>query len=163
METNPAKRRSVAVEIAHTLGFYAKGQAAIAGILMLVYSAGYALAGVPYWLAVGILSGALHMIPVAGALIALALPALAVLASGASPYRLLGALAVYLIAQGLEGFYLTPRMLGSRLRLPPVAVFVAVLAGGALFGFLGLLLAVPVLAVAAVVWRRSLTRSDEAR
>jgi predicted PurR-regulated permease PerM len=66
----------------------------------------------------------------------------------------LGALVTYVVAQGLEGFVLTPRIMGRRLGLSPWTVFLVILAGGFFFGPPGVLLAAPVAAVLAVLWRR---------
>jgi predicted PurR-regulated permease PerM len=67
---------------------------------------------------------------------------------------ILGALITYVVAQGLEGFYLTPKIMGRRLGLSPWIVFLAILVGGLVFGPLGVLFAAPVAAVVAVLWRR---------
>jgi len=65
----------------------------------------------------------------------------------------MGVMGVFVVAQGLEGFYLTPHILGKRLKLPALAVFAGLLIGSAMFGFIGVLLVVPVMAVALAIWR----------
>jgi predicted PurR-regulated permease PerM len=67
----------------------------------------------------------------------------------------LGALITYVVAQGLEGFYLTPKIMGRRLQLSPWVVFLAILVGGLMFGPVGVILAAPLVAVLAILWRRS--------
>ena len=72
---------------------------------------------------------------------------------GLEPYPLLGVAAVFTVGQMLEGMLLTPLLVGDRIGLHPVAVIFAVLAGGQLFGFTGVLLALPVAAVIMVLLR----------
>lgn len=150
-----ANEGSLAGEVGRTLGGYIAGQAKIAAVLACLYSIGYALAGVPFWLALGAISGFLNFIPVFGSLLGLALTAYAVLLNDGGVWNYVGVLITFVVVQGLEGFWLSPRILGRRVGLSPLYVFVAVLVGGALFGPLGVLLAVPVLAVIAVFWRRA--------
>lgn len=140
-------------EVGSTLTGYVSGQLKVAGILCLLYMVGFALARVPAWPLVGIVCGALNVVPVFGSLIALGVAGFAVLLGEGDLYQYLGALIVFVVVQGIEGFWLTPRILGRRLQLSPLTVFFVILAGGALFGFVGVLLAVPVAAVAAVLWR----------
>jgi predicted PurR-regulated permease PerM len=150
----PTPERPVHWQILHTLGAYVKGQIQIASIMAGVYLVGYGALGVPFWPVIGVISGALHLVPFAGAVLGLILPLAASYLGGADLYRLLGVLGVYIFAQALEGFYLSPKILGRRLSLHPLMVFFAVIIGGAIFGPLGILLAAPVAAVAALLWRR---------
>lgn len=145
-------------EVGRTLGGYVAGQIKVAALLACLYSIGYAISGVPFWLFFGLLSGALNPIPFVGSLIAVALTAFAVLLNDGGLWNYGGVLATFIIVQGLEGFWLTPKILGKRVGLSPLYVFVAVLIGGAMFGPLGVLLAVPVLAVLGVFWRRAAKR-----
>ena len=149
-----SRQPSLPSEVGSTLGGWITGQLKIVAILMAVYSIGFAIAGVPWWLLTGIICGALNLIPVLGGTIALFI-ALGVAWLGTEQlWPIIGALITFVIAQGLEGFYLTPKILGTRLRLRPWTVFLAILIGGFAFGPLGVLFAAPVVAVLAVVWRR---------
>ncbi len=121
--------------------------------MMALYAVGFALLGIPYWFLLAPVCGLLNLIPRFGALIAIALGLVLALVAGVGFERLLGLLAVFVVVLSLEGYWLTPRLIGRRLGLRPLYVFLAVLLGGALFGFFGLLLAIPVLAVALVVYR----------
>ena len=150
-----ASEVSLASEVGRTLGGYVAGQTKIAAILACLYSIGYALSGVPLWLLLGIVSGSLNFIPVFGSLIALALTAGAVLLGDGSLWNYIGVLITFVTVQALEGFWLSPRILGRRVGLSAWHVFFAVFLGGAAFGPLGVLFAVPILAVLAVVWRRA--------
>src|SRR5437868_10229095 len=142
--------RALFGDIGRTLVVYVRGQFLIAAILTVIYIAGFAICKVPAWGLIGVLAGALHLIPRIGALFALLIPMLLTFLGGGGVERILGVLAVFVIAQALEGFYLTPRLLGARLHLRPAVVFLAILIGGALFGVVGLLAAVPAIAVAKV-------------
>ena len=151
----PTRRKSLAVDIASTLGAWLTGQLKIAAILTVIFAVGLALSGMPAWWLVAIICGALQVIPIFGSVVALFIILGVAWFAEASSYAMLGGLGTYVVAQGLEGFYLTPKILGSRLRLPPFIVFLAVMLGGALFGFFGLLLAAPVMAVIMIFWRRA--------
>jgi predicted PurR-regulated permease PerM len=152
-------RSSLPGDIARTLGHWVVAQVKIVAILTCIYAVGFAISGVPWWPLVAIVCGLLNFVPVAGAVLAL-LIALPVAWLGTSEIgSVLGALATYVAAQGLEGFYLTPKIMGSRLSLSPWLVFGAVLAGGFFFGPLGVLFAAPVVAVLAIIWRRVGRRS----
>jgi predicted PurR-regulated permease PerM len=151
-------QRSLPSEVGRTLGGWVTGQLKIIAILMAVYSVGFAMSGVPWWLLVGIVCGALNIVPVLGATIALFI-ALGTAWLGTNDiWPIVGALITFVIAQALEGFYLTPKILGTRLRLRPWTVFLAILIGGFAFGPVGVLFAAPAVAVLAVFWRRVMPR-----
>jgi predicted PurR-regulated permease PerM len=142
--------RQVAGNVVHWVG----GQLLIAAVMTVFYALGFALAGLPWWPLFALANGFLHLIPMFGAALGLMLPFLGwLLLTNADPYRLLALIAVYALAQALEGFYLTPKILGYRLRLKPFLVFLAVVAGSMFFGFFGALFAAPVMAVAMTIWR----------
>jgi predicted PurR-regulated permease PerM len=124
-------------------------------ILTGIYAIGFAISEVPWWFAIAVVCGLLNFIPVAGAVIALliVLPLTWLIRQDTMP--VLGALITYVVAQGLEGFYLTPKIMGRGLGLSPLVVFLAILAGGFMFGPIGVLFAAPIAAVLAVIWRRS--------
>lgn len=140
-------------EIGSTLATYVWGQILISLILTALYAVGFAFAGLPFWFLLAPFCGFLNLIPHFGPAIALATGVLVAVLSRLGMIRVAELIGVYVVVFTLEGYVLTPRILGRRLRLRPVYVFLAVLVGGAMFGFVGLLLAVPVVAVAAVVYR----------
>ena len=154
----PQPQGSLAGEVGRTLGGYVVGQAKIAAVLACLYSIGYAISGVPFWLGLGVLCGMLNIIPVFGSIVGLGLTAYAVLLGDGGIWNYAGVLITFVVVQALEGFWLSPRILGKRVGLSPMYIFFAVLVGGAVFGPVGVLLAVPVLAVLAVLWRRSVKR-----
>jgi predicted PurR-regulated permease PerM len=98
--------------------------------------------------------GLLNFIPIAGPVIALLIVLPVTWLIRQDMISVLGALITYVVAQGLEGFYLTPKIMGRRLGLSPWIVFLAIFVGGLVFGPLGVLFAAPVAAVVAVLWRR---------
>jgi predicted PurR-regulated permease PerM len=149
-------------QIGGTLAGWIKGQFKVAGVLTLIYAVGFALAGVPLWPMMAVICGASNVVPIFGAPVGLAITAFVTWFGTDDLYVLVWMLVVWVAAQIVESFYLTPRLVGRSVRLPPFAVFVVVLAGGALFGFVGVLLAVPVVAVLMVIWRWT-QRSRNAR
>jgi predicted PurR-regulated permease PerM len=145
-------------ELIGTLGGYMIGQIKVAAIVGLLYTIGFAIARMPAWFIVGPLCGALNIVPILGAVIALLVGAGVTLLGDARLYNFIALLVTFVIVQALEGFYLTPKLLGERVGLRPLSVFVAIAVGGFAFGPLGVLLAVPALAVLAVFWRRARQR-----
>lgn len=140
-------------ESARVLGIYFRGQLVIALIVTGLYAAGWEIARMPWWPAMALLCGALHLVPKIGWLIALFAALLVTWASQPASWQLITVLGVWIVVQALDAFVLTPRILGRPLGLRAWMVFVAVLIGGFAFGPIGLVLAVPALAVAAVFWR----------
>jgi predicted PurR-regulated permease PerM len=138
---------------AFVLGRYVRAQLIIAGILAVLYAIAFGIARVPLWPVIALLGGLANFIPRVGSLIPLALAALAIAWADWNLNRFLIAFAGWVLIQGLEGFWITPHFLSKPLGLRPLPVFIALLAGSFLFGPIGLLLAVPVLAVAAVFYR----------
>ncbi len=143
----------LAGRIAGTLGAWVKGQVIVSSILTLLYAIGFAAVGLPFWFVLAPLCGFLNFVPYFGYLIGLGLVGLEGALAGLSFERVIAAVLVFVAVGAVESWYLTPRILGRRLGLKPLWVFAAILVAGTGFGFIGLLLAVPVLAVASVVWR----------
>lgn len=144
---------SLLAQILSTLGNWAKGELQITAILAVIYTIGFALAHVPAWFLLGLLCGFLYLIPIIGGPLGLVLTLAISFFAGRPIGYILAALAVWVFAQALEGFYLTPQILGKRTQLGPLAVFVGVICASALFGPLGIIFAVPVMSVALVIYR----------
>ncbi|MCY1461541.1 AI-2E family transporter [compost metagenome] len=103
---------------------------------------------------IGLLAGLAAIVPYMGFIIGIGAAVIAGLFQfGGDPYPLLGIAAVFMVGQALEGMVLTPLLVGDRIGLHPVAVIFAILAGGEMFGFTGVLLALPVAAVIMVLLR----------
>lgn len=137
-------------EVGRILQSYVLGQLMIAIVMGVLYAVGFFLLGVPAWPGIAALSGFLNLIPYVGTAAGIVMATGFTFAESGELWRVAGVLAVFVIVQSIEGYYLTPRILGDRLRLHPMAVFLGLLIGGRIFGFLGILLAVPTIAVALV-------------
>jgi predicted PurR-regulated permease PerM len=126
---------------------FLRGQLLVAAILGALYAVGFAVIGIDLAIGVGLLAGVMSLVPYLGSVIAVTTAsALCVLKFGIDVH-LLAVLGWYTVVQNLEGFVLSPRIVGHSVGLHPAAVIVALLIGGDLFGFLGLLIAVPAAAV----------------
>jgi predicted PurR-regulated permease PerM len=130
---------------------YVRGQLLVALLMSVLYVSGFIALRVPLALMLGLLAGLLNFIPYFGTLTGLSLSLLFLILDGAGIARLLGVIAIFAIVQSIEGYYLTPKLLGHRLNLSPLWVLVGLLIGGNLFGLIGIVLALPVLAIAKVL------------
>ena len=136
------------------LGQYLRGQLLVMFILAVAYSIGLALFGFDLALPVGVFTGLAIFIPYVGFGLGLLLALLAGLLQFASLYALVAVAVVYGIGQVVESLFLTPRLVGERIGMNPLMVIFALLAFGHLFGFVGVLIALPVSALLVVAVRR---------
>lgn len=139
------------------LGQYLRGQLLVMSILAVGYSIGLALFGLDLAVPIGVFTGLAVFVPYLGFGIGLVLATLAGLlefSSGGVVYPLVMVAVVYGVGQMVESMYLTPTLLGERIGLHPLAVIFALLAFGQLFGFVGVLIALPASAVLLVAVRR---------
>ncbi len=141
-------------EADQVLGQYLRGQLLVMLTMAVFYSTGLALFGLDLALPIGFFTGLAMFVPYVGFGIGLLLAVLAGLLQFASVKALVMVAAVYGTGQVIEGFYLTPRLVGERIGLHPLAVIFALLAFGQLFGFVGVLVALPASAVLLVAVRR---------
>jgi len=138
-------------DIDAVLGQFFRGQFTVMAILAVLYSLGYGLIGVPLALPIGIMAGLLSFIPYVGSLTAL-LAALVMTALHWEGWtQLLWVFGVHFTIQGLEGFVITPKIMGDTIGLSAIVILLALLIGGELLGFTGVLLAVPAAAVAKIM------------
>lgn len=143
-------------ECHEVLGAFMRGQLLVMLALGIVYAVGLMSIGLELGLLVGLLAGLASLVPYMGFAVGISAALIAGLFQfGMDPYPLLGIVAVFSIGQMLEGMLLTPLLVGDRIGLHPVAVIFAILAGGQLFGFTGVLLALPVAAVIMVLLRHA--------
>ena len=152
--------RKLEPEIAHVvkdadsmLGAFLRGQILVMVSLGTIYSVGLWLAGVKFALLIGMLAGVVSFVPYLGFIVGIVVAGFAVLFQTHDAWQLVPVFGVFAVGQALEGMLLTPLLVGDRIGLHPVLVIFAVLAGGQLFGFGGMLLALPAAAVLAVVVR----------
>jgi len=148
----PEGRRLLDEITAVTRG-YVQGRFLMALIMAGIYSAGLLLLGVPLWAAIGLIAGIIGIVPYWGVLSGLILALGFAALDGASFWRLAGIGGVFGVAQVIEDYVLTPRLIGNKLELHPMLVLLALMVGGDLFGLLGLVLAIPVLAILKVIVR----------
>lgn len=142
--------RRLAQEVDVTLAGFLRGQGTVCLTLAVFYAVGLTAAGLDFGLVVGLIAGFLSFIPYVGSMVGLLLSVGLALAQFDSWVSVAIVAAVFFVGQALEGNFLTPKLVGDRVGLHPVWVMFALLAGGALFGFVGVLLAVPVAAVVGV-------------
>lgn len=136
------------------LGQYLRGQLLVMVTMAVYYSTGLALFGLDLALPIGVFTGLAMFVPYVGFGIGLVLALLAGFLEFASAKALVMVAVVYGSGQVVEGFFLTPRLVGERIGLHPLAVIFALLAFAQLFGFVGVLVALPVTAVLLVAIRR---------
>jgi predicted PurR-regulated permease PerM len=141
----------VSSEVDRTMSRYIRGQLLVMLILGTLYAVLFSIIGVKLAILIGIIAGALSFIPYVGSATALVLALLMCLLDfDGSWSKMLWVAGAYALIQILDGFLITPKILGGRVGLAAVWVLIALMIGGALFGFLGVLLAVPAAAVAKV-------------
>jgi predicted PurR-regulated permease PerM len=137
---------------------FVHGQALVCLVLAIYYGTTLTFAGLDSGLALGLLIGVLAVIPILGGLTGFVL-ALGLAASQYGTWReVIIVCVIFAVGQTVEGNLLTPKLVGDRIHLHPVWVLFALFAGGSLFGFIGLLFAVPMAAVAGVLIRFALSR-----
>jgi predicted PurR-regulated permease PerM len=144
-------------ECDQTLGQYLRGQLLVMAALAVYFAAGLAIVGLDLALPVGVFTGLAFAIPYLGFGLGLLMAITAALLQFSSAGGVVAVAVVYLVGQLLEGMVLTPRLVGERIGLNPLAVIFALLAFGQLFGFVGVLVALPASAVMLVALRRART------
>jgi predicted PurR-regulated permease PerM len=143
------------------LGAFLRGQVSVMLALGAIYSVGLWLVGIDLALLIGMLAGLVSFIPYLGAIVGIGAGLIAALVQYGDITHVVLVLAVFAVGQTLESFVLTPWLVGDRIGLHPVAVIFAIMVGGQLFGFLGILMALPVAAVVMVLLRYAHERYTE--
>ncbi len=158
----PESQRDTIVGLARetddVLGAFLRGQLLVMFALSTIYSIGLGLVGVKFALAIGVFAGIVSFVPYLGLVLGIGLASLTVLAEPSPLLMLAGVVAVFVVAQLIEGSILTPKLVGDQIGLHPVLVIFAIAAGGQLFGFFGILLALPAAAVLSVLVRFAFNR-----
>ncbi|WP_233256170.1 AI-2E family transporter [Falsiroseomonas bella] len=150
--------RQLARDTDRVLSAWLRGQLLCCLILGLFYAGGLQLVGLELGLIVGLMAGVLSFIPYVGSLTGFVTAVLLAAAQFGSWQGIALVVAVFVAGQILEGYFIYPRLLGDRVELHAVWVIFALFAGGVAFGFLGVLLAVPMAAAIGVVARYWLRR-----
>lgn len=145
--------RAQLAAIDKTLAAYLRGQLHVMLVLAAYYGIALSLLSIPYALIIALITALLLIIPYVGTLVSVALAASITYLHFPEPTQLWWVLGVYAFGQTIEGQFLTPKLIGDQVGLHPLWVLFGLLAGGALFGFVGVLIAVPVTAVLGVLVR----------
>ena len=147
-----------AKDVDEVLGAFFRGQLMVMLALGLIYSIGMSMVGIDLAILIGMGAGLLSIVPYLGSIVGVLVAAGAAIFQFQDVFHLVMVLLVFGAGQAAESMYLTPKLVGDRIGLHPVTVIFAVLAGGQLFGFLGILLALPVAAALNVLVRRMLLK-----
>jgi predicted PurR-regulated permease PerM len=150
--------RAQAREVDRILSAWVRGQALCCVLLALYYAVGLSMVGLDLGLVVGLTAGTLSFIPYVGSITGAVASIGLAFAQFPTWSGVISVAAVFVVGQILEGYVIYPRFLGDRVELPAVWVLFALFAGGAAFGFLGVMLAVPVAATVGVLARFWLRR-----
>lgn len=143
----------LADESDQVLGAFMRGQFYVMIALGMIYSTGLWLVGLELALLIGMVAGLISFVPYLGSIVGVGAACLAALLQFHDPMYLVPIAIVFMVGQAMEGMLLTPWLVGDRIGLHPVAVIFSVLAGGQLFGFLGVLIALPLASVVMVLLR----------
>lgn len=155
--------RQAVEDIDRALSGFIRGQALVCLSLGLIYGLGLTLVGLKYGATVGIVAGVLSFIPYVGSSFGLIVSMILAFVQFDDPLSIGLTLAVFLTGQALEGYVLTPRLVGGRVGLHPVWILFALFAGGSLLGFAGVLIAVPTAAVFGVLIRLAIRHYKDSR
>ncbi|MGI9293140.1 MAG: AI-2E family transporter [Pseudomonadales bacterium] len=137
------------------LSAFLRGQLLIMFLLGIIYTIGLTIVGLDLALLLGMIAGLASVVPYMGVILGIVTSGIAALVQFHDWWHLLAVLIVFGVGQVLEGMILTPLLVGDRIGLHPVAVIFAILAGGQLAGFVGILIALPVAAVLMVLLRHA--------
>ncbi|MCL6270672.1 AI-2E family transporter [Sansalvadorimonas sp. 2012CJ34-2] len=133
------------------LGAFLKGQLMVMLLLGLTYGVGLWMVGLQFALLVGLVAGLASIVPYMGFIVGIGIAMVMAVFQFDSFWQIASVVGVFVVGQALEGMVFTPLLVGDRIGLHPVAVIFAIMAGGQLFGFAGILLALPVAAVIMVL------------
>jgi predicted PurR-regulated permease PerM len=151
--------RTLAHEANAAVAGYLRGQALVCLILGTIYAVGLTIVGLQFGIVIGLIAGLISFIPFVGTLVGAVLSIGMALAQFPPDWMGVAKVAaVFVLGNLLEGNLLSPKLVGDRVGLHPVWIMFALLAGGSLFGFTGVLIAVPVAAVIGVVVRHLMKR-----
>ncbi len=148
----------LARESDETLGGFLRGQLSVMIVLGAIYAIGLWAVGISVGPLIGMIAGLISFVPYLGAIVGVLMGVIAALVQYQDWFHVMLVLIVFAVGQTLEGYVLVPKLVGDKIGLHPVAVMFAILAGGELFGFVGVLLALPVAAVVMVLLRYAYER-----
>ncbi len=143
----------LAKESDSVLAEFFRGQLSVMIVLAIIYTVGLMIVGLDVAFLIGMLAGLVSFVPYLGFIVGIVVASIAAIMQYHDAIHIVYVAIVFGIGQALEGMVLSPLLVGDRIGLHPVAVIFAVMAGGQLFGFMGVLLALPVAAVIVVILR----------
>jgi predicted PurR-regulated permease PerM len=150
----PPRHQAVVVDRARRMdlvvGEWIRGQVQVALLLAVLYAIGLSVIGLKLGGAIGIVAGLLNIVPYLGGAIGIGLSVVMALIHGDTA-QLIGVGVVFFVVQMLEGYVITPRLVGEKVGMSPVTVMIVLLLGGSLFGFFGMLLSIPAVAAGSVL------------
>lgn len=150
------KTRELVLEIDQVLSSFVRGQLVVVALMGLMYAFGLFLCDTPMSLSLGLMAGLVNLVPYLGLVLGFVPAAILTFMHTQEWLAVLGVAGVFAFVQGIEGMIITPRIVGENIGLHPVAVIFAVLLGGELFGLVGMLLGVPIVAILNVLFSRSI-------
>ncbi len=156
---------TVLTQVNLQLSSYVRGQLIVAGTVAIMFSIMFSIIGLKYAVVIGISAGFLNLIPYLGSFLAI-IPAF-IIALVAGPLMVVKVAIVFVIEQTIEGRFVSPLVLGSKLNIHPITILFVLLTSGKIFGFWGVLIGIPVYASAKVIvvyfykWYRKISRLYE--
>ena len=157
LETAPAIR-ILFKNIDLTISGFVRGQVTVCIILSIIYALGLTFIGLDFGLVIGLLSGLLSFIPYIGFLCGLVVALTVAFSQFDLIYNIFLVIFVFGLGQIIESVFLTPKLIGDKIGLHPVWIIFSLMFGGSIYGFLGILLAIPVAATVGVLLRFSVTK-----
>jgi len=155
--------RAEALKVHHTLAGFLRGQGLVCLSLGAYYAIALSLAGLDYGATIGLIVGVLSFIPYVGTITGFVCSMGLAFVQFNDPTSIMIVFIIYVAGQAIEGNFLAPKLVGDRVGLHPVWVIFALMAGGSLFGFVGVLVALPVAAVVGVLVRFMLNQYLQSR
>ena len=152
------KTQEVVLEIDQVLSSFVRGQLMVVGLIGVMYAIGLFLCDTPMSLSLGLMAGLVNLVPYLGLVLGFAPAALLTFMHTQDWMSVVGVAGVFAFVQAMEGMVITPRVVGENIGLHPVAVIFAVLLGGELFGLVGMILGLPIVAVLNVLISRGLLK-----
>lgn len=156
-----ARKRVVMTRMGRRLSSWIGGQLLLCAIISAATFVGLTILGVPYAFPLAVAAGIGELVPILGPILG-AIPALTV-AIFQSTWQFWSVLAMAWLIQHVENYFLAPRVMGAKVSLSPLAVFIAFMLGGSILGIVGAMLAVPIAALVAVAFEEGFVRQRERR
>ena len=150
-------------EVNIRLNAFVRGQIKICIYLSILYAIGLLIVGIDLAIPIGVLSGLLFIVPYLGTAFGIVTSLLLALIDFGFSWQAIGVVVVFIVVQLIEGYYLTPKIIGESVGLSPLVVMIALLVGASLMGIWGMFLAIPITAVLSVIGTDWLTRYRKSR